>query len=128
MVPNQPLVFEKDGVARDEDDLVAYTWEKFLESGDERWPARLPMTKAAVRAMDAVSAFAASPAGGNATVSSFVVSGASKRGWTTWTTAAVDRRVVAVEQARRGDEADLVLRFVDELAGIRQVRHGLEPS
>ena len=27
----------------------------------------------------------------------------------------VDRRVVAVEQARRGDEADLVLRLVDEL-------------
>ncbi len=37
----------------------------------------------------------------------------------------VDRRVVAVEQARRGDETDLVLGLVDELGGVGQVRHAL---
>src|SRR5262249_29433953 len=63
------------------------------------WPARLPMTKSAVRAMDAITAFAASAAGGGARVSRFVVSGASKRGWTTWTTAAVDKRVTAIVPA-----------------------------
>jgi PhoPQ-activated pathogenicity-related protein len=57
------------------------------------------MTKSAVRAMDAVTAFAASPAGGGTGVKRFVVSGASKRGWTTWTTAAVDSRVVAIAPA-----------------------------
>jgi hypothetical protein len=36
----------------------------------------------------------------------------------------VDRRVVPVEQARGGDEADLVLRLVDELGGVGQVSHG----
>ena len=98
MVPNQPVVFVDDPAhtPRYEDDFIAYTWEHFLRTGDDRWPARLPMTKSAVRAMDAVTAFTASPAGGAAPVRRFVVSGASKRGWTTWATAAVDRRVVAI--------------------------------
>ena len=95
-VPNQPLEFYRDGHRRVEDDLIAYTWDKFLRTGDERWPARLPMTKSAVRAMDAVTAFCASQAGGGVKVERFVVSGGSKRGWTTWTVAAVDRRVVAI--------------------------------
>jgi PhoPQ-activated pathogenicity-related protein len=96
MVPNQPLQFagmEKPGY---EDALIAYTWEKFIQTGDEKWPMRLPMTKAAVRAMDTVIAFAATDPGGRATVRDFVVAGASKRGWTTWTTAAVDKRVRAI--------------------------------
>ena len=67
MVPNQPLVFANDGGReRSEDEIIAYTWDKFLRTGDERWPARLPMTKAVVRAMDAVTAFCASPAAGQA--------------------------------------------------------------
>lgn len=98
LVPNQPVVFQDDPLRkpRTEDDFIAYTWDKFLRTNDPKWPARLPMTKSAVRAMDAVTAFMASPAGGAQRVSRFVVSGASKRGWTTWTTAAVDSRVVAI--------------------------------
>ena len=57
------------------------------------------MTKSAVRAMDAVTQFAAGAEGGTAKVARFVVSGASKRGWTTWTTAAVDSRVIAIVPA-----------------------------
>ncbi len=101
LVPNQPIVFMDDPARkpRTEDDFIAYTWNKFLRTGDEKWPARLPMTKSAVRAMDAVTAFIASPQGGGSQVRRFVVSGASKRGWTTWTTAAVDRRVIAIVPA-----------------------------
>ena len=95
-VPNEPLVFADDGTRRSEDAIIAYTWDKFMRTGDDRWPLRLPMTKAAVRAMDTVTAFCGSHEGGGVKVDRFVVAGASKRGWTTWTTAAVDKRVVAI--------------------------------
>jgi PhoPQ-activated pathogenicity-related protein len=96
MVPNEPLVFKNDGHKRKEDDLIAYTWNEFLNGGDEEWPARLPMTKSAVRAMDCVQEVLASDAGGKIKVDKFVVAGGSKRGWTTWCTAAVDKRVAAI--------------------------------
>src|SRR5205807_2164585 len=96
MVPNQPLVFAGQTEERSEDSLIAYTWDKFLRTQDPKWPARLPMTKAAVRAMDAVTSFCGSPEGGAVKIDGFVVAGGSKRGWTTWTTAAVDKRVVAI--------------------------------
>jgi len=96
MVPNQPLVFAGETERRVEDSFIAYTWDKFLRTGDPKWPARLPMTKAAVRAMDTVTAFCGSAEGGNTKVNQFVVAGGSKRGWTTWTTAAVDQRVIGI--------------------------------
>jgi PhoPQ-activated pathogenicity-related protein len=96
MVPNQPVTFTGETKSRREDELIAYSWDKFLRTGDERWPARLPMTKAVVRAMDTVTSFCAEKLQGNQRIDRFVVAGASKRGWTTWTTAAVDSRVVAI--------------------------------
>jgi PhoPQ-activated pathogenicity-related protein len=95
-IPNQPLTFKGETKGRSEDALIAYTWDKFLRTGDSKWPARLPMTKSAVRALDTITAFCASDEGGKIKVNSFVVAGGSKRGWTTWTTAAVDKRVVAI--------------------------------
>lgn len=97
MVPNQPLVFRDDAEnGRSEDAIIAYTWDKFLRTGDEKWPLRLPMTKSVVRAMDTVTSVMASSEAGNREVGQFVVAGGSKRGWTTWTTAIVDKRVVAI--------------------------------
>ena len=96
MVPNQPLVFADEKRQRSEDAIIAYSWDKFLKTGDEKWPLRLPMTKAAVRGLDTVTSFMKSKAGGGMTVDRFVVTGASKRGWTTWSTAAVDQRVIAI--------------------------------
>jgi len=95
-VPNEPLLFAGESTPRTEDAIIAYTWNKFLNGGDDYWPARLPMTKAAVRAMDTVTAFLGSLSSGAVTVKNFVVAGGSKRGWTTWSTAIVDPRVIAV--------------------------------
>lgn len=95
-VPNEPVTFAGETRKRTEDGIIAYTWDKYLRTGDEKWPLRLPMTKAAVRAMDAATDFLASEAGGKVKIDRFVVTGGSKRGWTTWTTAAVDKRVVAI--------------------------------
>lgn len=95
-VPSEPLLFTGESNTRTEDEIIAYTWDKYLRTGDEKWPLRLPMTKAAVRAMDTVTAYCSSPEGGGKKVDKFFVSGASKRGWTTWSTAAADKRVIAI--------------------------------
>lgn len=95
-VPNQPLIFHGDGKPRSEDDLVAYTQARYMDTGDANWPARMPMVKSAVKAMDAIQALLASDEGGQVEVTGFVVSGGSKRGWTTWLTGAVDPRVKAI--------------------------------
>ncbi len=97
-IPCQPINFQGDQKDdRYEDDLIAYGWRQYLESGasDDKleWLARFPMTRAVVRAMDVVeeiSMLEGKPVDG------FFVTGASKRGWTTWTTAAVDERVIGM--------------------------------
>jgi PhoPQ-activated pathogenicity-related protein len=86
--------FEPMFGGRREDALIAYTFERYLDSGDPDWPLLLPMVKSAARAMDAVQELARLQWG--LSISRFTVSGASKRGWTSWLTAAVDPRVASV--------------------------------
>lgn len=94
MVPNQPLVFHDDGQERYEDDLIAYAWKQYIRTGENRWLPRFAMVKSAVRAMDTLQAYIAKER--DVDIENFVVAGASKRGWTTWLTGAVDDRVVAI--------------------------------
>lgn len=99
MVPNEPLTFTDETESRTEDEIIAYTYDKYLNGGDANWPLLLPMTKSAVRAMDTVRTHILDVTGGLTDVNEFVVSGGSKRGWTTWLTAAVDSRVIAIAPA-----------------------------
>ena len=87
-VPYQPLF------GMSEDRLIAHTFERYLATGDPEWPLLLPMVKSVVRAFDASSAFGQQEWG--APLERFTVIGGSKRGWTTWLTAAVDKRVTAI--------------------------------
>jgi PhoPQ-activated pathogenicity-related protein len=102
-IPNQPLY----GLT--EDALIVYTWQKYLETGDASWPLHFPMAKAVLKAMDVLQA--AQPA-----LKRFLITGASKRGWTTYLAgAARDRRIVGI--------APMV---IDILNVEKQIAHQLE--
>ena len=101
MVPNQPLAFRDETnpihkeKGRKEDQLIAYSWKKYLSTGDSEWLIRLPMTKSVVSGMNAVTEFLAQESNSfpALNIENFILIGGSKRGWTSWLAAAVDERV-----------------------------------
>eukprot|EP00211_Chloroparvula_japonica_P002850 CAMPEP_0119131346 /NCGR_PEP_ID=MMETSP1310-20130426/10080_1 /TAXON_ID=464262 /ORGANISM="Genus nov. species nov., Strain RCC2339" /LENGTH=510 /DNA_ID=CAMNT_0007121913 /DNA_START=21 /DNA_END=1553 /DNA_ORIENTATION=+ len=99
-IPNEPVVYFSDPELRPrtEDAMIAYTWAHFVNNTLEYdWLARMPMTKASIKAMDAAQEFWDSKRGELPGIERFVVSGASKRGWTTWMVGAMgDPRVAAI--------------------------------
>jgi len=106
-IPNEPLY----GLS--EDDLIAYTFDKYLETGDSSWPLLFPMTKSVLRTMDMIEKETQNTEN---PIHSFIIAGASKRGWTTWFTGASgDRRVKAI--------APMV---IDNLNLGQQMKHQME--
>jgi PhoPQ-activated pathogenicity-related protein len=118
-IPNQPLY---DNLR--EDGLIAHTFCKYLETRDNTWPLLFPMTKAAVKAMDAIEQYTgrdwATP------VRRFVVTGASKRGWTTWFTGEADpRRVIGIAPLVY-DNLDLAAQMAHQMASYGEYSSQIE--
>ena len=88
-VPQQPMF---GGMV--EDQIISYTFQQFLLTGEPDWPLLLPMVKSAVRGMDAIQEFCKQE--WSLSVEAFTVAGASKRGWTTWLVGANDPRVNSI--------------------------------
>ena len=99
-VPNQPLKFPCDPIHqppedRSEDQIISLTFWHFVQNtSDPNFLAYFPMTKSAVKALDTLTAVVPLHSSNHPT--KFYVAGASKRGWTTWLTGAVDSRVVGI--------------------------------
>jgi PhoPQ-activated pathogenicity-related protein len=92
-VPNEPLYFADEvDRKRSEDAILAYSLDKYLSTGDFRWPVHQAMTKSVVRAMDTIQQRLPF-------LRDFLIAGGSKRGWTAYLVAAVDPRVVALAAA-----------------------------
>ncbi|MCY3542124.1 MAG: PhoPQ-activated protein PqaA family protein [Gammaproteobacteria bacterium] len=98
-VPNQKLIFNEDAIERREDRLLAHAWTQFNAHNDPHWIPLLPMVKSVVRALDAIVEITASDEIESPPIKEFVVTGGSKRGWTTWLSAVADERIVAIVPA-----------------------------
>jgi len=97
-VPNQGMIFSNDPnqISRTEDKIIAWTWHTFITTHQDKPEVilRLPMTKAAKRGFDTINELVAQERPGT-NINKFIPSGGSKRGWTTWSVAAADQRVIA---------------------------------
>lgn len=83
--PNQPLF------GKSEDDLMAFSFSKQIQTGDWSWPVLFPMVRSAFKAMDGIQSIT------HNRLHRFVVYGNSKRGWTTWLAAeAGDPRIIGI--------------------------------
>lgn len=118
-VPNQPLF------GRREDDLIAYTFRRYIDEGDPDWPLLFPMVRSVLSAMEALEGHMRRRPRG------FVLAGASKRGWTAYlSAAAAPERVLGIaplvfdvlnmeaqfanQRAFWGDVSDRISPYVEE--------------
>lgn len=92
-VPNQLLTYQGEPTALGEDDSVAYSWKLFLNDPQKYSNASLhiPMAASVSQAIRLAKRELVS-----LTITKFILTGASKRGWAAWLTALSDPDVIAV--------------------------------
>ncbi len=92
-IPNQYLTYQNDGNPLKEDDSVARSWALFMDFPTKRklMPLHIPMSTSVSQAMRVAKKELS-----QWNINKFIVTGASKRGWTTWLTAISDPDVVAI--------------------------------
>nr|XP_034960101.1 autocrine proliferation repressor protein A-like [Zootoca vivipara] len=100
-IANQPITFKtiplemcKNSI---ENAALVCSWWRYMnyENLQPHVLIQFPMVKAAVRGMDTVADFMLKESGGTINITKFTLTGFSKRGWVTWLTAGVDKRVVS---------------------------------
>lgn len=103
-VPNQLLTYADDPQAKAEDDSVAHSWSIFMQDpqATPTIPLHVPMAATVSQVMNLAEREL-----DEWQVKKFIVSGISKRGWTTWLAAIADPRV------------DAIAPFAIDLLGIR---------
>ncbi len=109
-VPNQPLQFASETVARKEDSLLARSMTLAVAQPQGEWPLHNAMVKAVVASLDAVQAFSRERSG-LGPIEDFALQGSSKRGWTAWLVAAHDPRIralvpVSIDMLNLGEQFD----------------------
>lgn len=92
-IPNQYLLIESS--AKKEDQIIAYTYKKVIEDpiNNAYLAGHLPMVKSIIKAMDAASMIFDE---NHIDITSFILVGASKRGWAAWLASLEDSRVSAL--------------------------------
>ncbi len=92
-IPNQYLTFQDDKKPLKEDESVSRSWALFMEAPEKRelMPLNIPMVTAISQAMRLAKKELT-----QWNINSFIITGISKRGWTTWLSAIADPDVEAI--------------------------------
>ncbi|MBN3265242.1 PhoPQ-activated pathogenicity-related family protein [Pectobacterium brasiliense] len=92
-IPNQYLTYQHDDKPLKEDDSVARSWVLFMDDPEQRklMSLHIPMSTSVSQAMRMAKKELT-----QWDINGFIVTGASKRGWTTWLTAISDPDVEAI--------------------------------
>lgn len=97
-IPNQYLTFQDDKKPLKEDESVSRSWALFMEAPEKRelMPLNIPMVTALSQAMRLAKKELT-----QWNINSFIITGISKRGWTTWLSAIADPDVEAMFQSKK---------------------------